>query len=678
MQTRYRLKNLGGSQQLIINKASELAALAALPEIHWMSTSAPTKILNCNKAIIKLLDQKNLGRIFSDDLKFFAKYILNSYSDLKPFDLRSSEFHTSSLNPNIESNQNLISCANEVLVNLDKSPSDALTIDDLRNDKEILSGGARNGDGILPPSDLEDPVLAEAAKQIGSLYGYVDDSSGRPGINETTLRNFTNDVKTYLEWKDSNNDTEAILVSSEKTQRAWEAFQKVKTLIDDYFLLCETQKFTQAQQCKETTYSAPANTFRNRDAAKAYLEESPLAPLNSDQTLVFNDQINPAYAKDLYSFLENAAMPLLDNELREISKNQWQEIKNVFKSCSDWMSRKPDTPVYKLDDQFLRDFIDAKLEQQLLEIIKIDLQLGEKLKLRAKLEDLIILQQHFIDFCNNFVSFRDLYDPKKRAFFEAGTLIIDGSTFNFTIAVDDVNKHSKIASSSGLYLIYLKVNEGKTSRYICAPVCTLRNKLATTGKRGVLFDLKGQELDAEVVKIVDNPVSIVDAAFNPFRKLASLLGSAINKISSSTEKELEKTVSNSTSNVQKNLSAKTPQKTQTPAPNNAARDLMFTVAAIGSSFTYALSKIIEFGHAKIIQGIIVGIIIVLIPTLLISMYRLWTRNLSSIIEASGFAVNAPLRLTGKLSKTFSPKQTIDTKKFIVQGNKIQSTLNRRL
>ena len=679
MQTRYRLKNLGGSHQLVINSAQELAALSQLPEIYWMSTSAPTNMLNCDKSIITLLDQDNSGRIFSDDIKHFANFLLKTYGELTPLNERSTQLSTQHLNQSLESNKKLISCAHEVLLNLGKQAKDPLSISDLRNDKAILSGGARNGDGILPPQDLENEALSIAAKNIGELYGFVSDSSGRPGINSDTLKKFTVDVKTFLEWKDSNNANEAILVSSEKTQRAWEAYQDVKELIDNYFFLCEAQSFSQFQDNKEVSFTPLAQTFRDRDSAHKFLVESPLAPLSSTATLTLDEKINPTHAQKLYRFIENAAIPLLGKDLLSITKSQWSEIKTVFKSCSDWMSRKPDSPVYKLEDSFLRSFIEDGIEQQLLDIIATDLQLGDKLALRSKLEELIILQQHFIDFCNNFVSFRDLYDPKKRAFFEAGTLIIDASTFNFTIPVLDVNKHSKIAASSGLYLIYLKINDNNKVRYICAPVCSLRNKLITTGKRGVLFDLNGRELDAEIIKLVDNPVSLIDAAFNPFRKLASLISSAINKISSSTEKELEKQVSSTTSNVQKNLTVKTPTtKTTSPAPNNAARDLMFTVAAIGSSFTYALSKIIEFSYQEIIIGILTGIAIILIPTLLISMYRLWTRNLSSIIEASGFAVNAPLRLTGKLSKTFSPREAIDSNKFIMRGSKLESILNRKL
>ena len=679
MQTKYRLKNLGGSHQLVINSAQELAALDQLPEIYWMSTSAPTNILNCDKSIITLLDQDNSGRIFSDDLKYFANFLLKTYSDLAPLNDRSSQLSTQHLNQSLESNKKLISCAHEVLVNLGKQTDDPLSISDLRNDKAILSGGARNGDGILPPEDLENEDLSKAAKNIGELYGFVSDSSGRPGIDSSTLKKFTADVKVFLKWKDSNDKNEATLVSSEKTQRAWEAYQDVKELIDNYFFLCETHSFSQFQNNKDVSFTPPAQTFRDSESARQFLEDSPLAPLNSEATLILDEKINPTHAQKLYRFIENAAIPLLGENLLKLTKTQWHEIKTVFKSCSDWMSRKPNSPVYKLEDSFLRSFIENNIEKQLLDIIATDLQLGAKLALRSKLEELIILQQHFIDFCNNFVSFRDLYDPNKRAFFEAGTLIIDACTFNFTIPVLDVNKHSKIAASSGLYLIYLKINDNQTMRYICAPVCSLRNKLITTGKRGVLFDLDGRELDAEIIKIVDNPVSLIDAAFNPFRKLASLISSAVNKISSSTEKELEKQVSTTTTNVQKNLSTKaTATKTAIPAPNNAARDLMFTVAAIGSSFTYALSKIIEFSYKEIIIGILTGIAIILVPTLLISMYRLWTRNLSSIIEASGFAVNAPLRLTGKLSKTFSPREAIDTNKFIVRGSKIESVLNRKL
>ena len=149
------------------------------------------------------------------------------------------------------------------------------------------------------------------------------------------------------------------------------------------------------------------------------------------------------------------------------------------------MNRRPQDEVSHIDTQTLRNYLERDYYETLTQVIQEDLLLGEKLKLRNQLKDLIILQQYFIDFCNNFVNCKDFYEADKRAAFEAGTLILDGKIFELTIPLDKVSDHSKIAKSSGMFCLYLQVTakSPEEPNFICAPVCALRNKVDTVGKQ---------------------------------------------------------------------------------------------------------------------------------------------------------------------------------------------------
>ncbi len=350
-------------------------------------------------------------------------------------------------------------------------------------------------------------------------------------------------------------------------------------------------------------------------------------------------------------------------------------MKNELDSYSKWMNRRPQGEVTHIPEATLRDYLEKDHYEQLSQLIQDDLNLGNKLSLRNKLIELIILQQHFLNFCNNFVNFKYFYLENKRAAFECGTLILDGKIFEFTLAVDDIKRHSQIAESSGMFCLYLKLHNPyeNNPQFICAPVCALRNKITTLGKRGILVDLAGRQVDAEIIKIIDTPVSLIDSLFNPFRKISLLIINAIEKISENSEKNLEKQVSSGTKQVQTELHT---QKQDKAKQSTTSRDLMFTFAALGSSLTYILAKLSSFNLGDVINGLFNALMIILIPTFIISLIKLSRRNFNSIIEASGFAINYPMHLTRQLSKSLTAKKNISEKHFEYQ--KISIDLNRKL
>ena len=141
------------------------------------------------------------------------------------------------------------------------------------------------------------------------------------------------------------------------------------------------------------------------------------------------------------------------------------------------------------------------------------------------------------------------------------------------------------------------------------------------------------------------------------------------------EKNLEKQVNSSTSNIQKELNAPAAKNTSNAS---SSRDLIFTFAALGSSFTYIIAKLSSFNVSDVFNGIFNALLIILIPTFVISLVKLSKRNLSSIIEASGFALNHPLRLTKELSKAFAYRREINQDLFDQDKVQIIEHLNRKL
>jgi hypothetical protein len=97
--------------------------------------------------------------------------------------------------------------------------------------------------------------------------------------------------------------------------------------------------------------------------------------------------------------------------------------------------------------------------------------------------------------------------------------------------VMDMAKHNATAAPCGMYLLYCdcttKTQPG-TLQIVAAMTVGEVGDLFV-GKNAVYYDNNGVEWDAVVTKIVDNPVSIGQAFWSPYRRMAKTVEDLISK-----------------------------------------------------------------------------------------------------------------------------------------------------
>ena len=167
------------------------------------------------------------------------------------------------------------------------------------------------------------------------------------------------------------------------------------------------------------------------------------------------------------------------------------------------------------------------------------------------LEKLLLLTRDFCTLLRNFVSFQDFYAKRGKALlgrgdakdtpwaiFQAGTLVIDQRACNLCLKVSDMAKHNTQAPDSGMFLIYCNCKHqatGQTMQIVAAmTVGDIRN--LKVGKNALFYDRQGRDWEAEVVKIIDNPISIGQAFWSPYRKLGEWVSGLITKSAAEKEK----------------------------------------------------------------------------------------------------------------------------------------------
>ena len=272
------------------------------------------------------------------------------------------------------------------------------------------------------------------------------------------------------------------------------------------------------------------------------------------------------------------------------------------------------------------------------------------------LRKLLLIHRDFYRLLRNFVTLEDFYDSNEDtiASFQAGTLIIDQRACHLCIRVNDLAKHDAQAPLSGIYLLYCNcVNQkvGK-SMQIVAAMTQGEVKNLSVGKNAVFYDNDGLDYDATVTKIIDNPISILQAFWTPYRKLANWVEEKINK--SAAEKDA-KAFDDMTA------------KADVVADPNAEKKPAFDIAkfagifaAIGMALGMIGAALVSVAEGmsgfKWWQYVIVFVCILLVisgPSMIMAWLKLRRRNLAPVLNANGWAVNADALISVLFGRTLT-------------------------
>ena len=273
------------------------------------------------------------------------------------------------------------------------------------------------------------------------------------------------------------------------------------------------------------------------------------------------------------------------------------------------------------------------------------------------LRKLLLLHRDFYRLLRNFVTLEDFYDlnDKTIASFQAGTLIIDQRACHLCIRVNDMGKHDAQAPLSGMYLIYCNCENKKTGKtaQIVAAVTQGEIKNLSVGKNAVFYDNDGLDYDATVYKIIENPISIRQAFWTPYRKFSKWVEDKINK--SAAEKDA-KAFDDMTAKA--DAAAADPAAEKKPAFDIAKFAGIFAAIGMALGMIGAALASVAAGLAALTwwQNILVFICILLVisgPSMIMAWLKLRRRNLAPVLNANGWAVNADAIISVPFGRTLT-------------------------
>ena len=273
------------------------------------------------------------------------------------------------------------------------------------------------------------------------------------------------------------------------------------------------------------------------------------------------------------------------------------------------------------------------------------------------LRKLLLIHRDFYRLLRNFITFEDFYDrdPETVASFEAGTLIIDQRACHLCMRVNDLTKHDVQAPLSGIYLLYCNCESKKLgkSMQIVAAMTQGEIKNLSVGKNGIFYDNEGNDYDASVFKIIDNPISIRQAFWTPYRKLSDWIEAKVNK--SAAEKDAAVM-----SDVTSKIEAKAEGKAEPEKPAFDIAKFAGIFAAIGMALGMIGTALASV--AKGMSGftwwqlLIVFVCILLVisgPSMIMAWMKLRRRNLAPVLNANGWAVNSDAMISVLFGRTLT-------------------------
>ena len=322
----------------------------------------------------------------------------------------------------------------------------------------------------------------------------------------------------------------------------------------------------------------------------------------------------------------------------------WNALVGKLAAFDVWNAGKTGGAVEKIGLKRTREILATRVKDTLTALIGKDKTEAGHAQAVIGLHRLIHYHRDLAKLCRNFVNFADFYGRKDKAIFQAGTLYLDQRSCDLCLSVDDAAKHAAMAGMAGTYLAYCDcVRKGSGEKLsIVAAFTGGDSDNLIVGRNGIFYDRKGRDWDATITKIVDNPISIRQAFWSPYKKLVRMIEERAAKKAAAEE---------ANANAQLTAVGNTQVAPAAPgAPAKTAFDpsvialLSLALGTLAAAFAGLLGFLGKF-EAWQVPLVIAGIMLVIsAPSMAIAWLKLRKRNLGPILDANGWAVNAKAKM----------------------------------
>ena len=658
----WRFFRIGDLEQVAIENGSDLIAISQLDLKLWIALACPKSTIYFDSKTLDYIDHDTDGRIRVSELISAITWATSIVKNPDIFLGSHADFPLTALHETHPEAQQIYQQCRTILSLLGKENASSISVLDTDAVTAKIYATAFNGDGIITIDSIDN---ARAKTLFQDICGCMDthlDRSGKPGLSEDTLNAFYQQIEEYIAW-DSQSKEDSIYPFGIQTNQVYELFASLQPKIDDFFSRCKIIAFdSKAHEAFSPSIAEYHNlASRGTTITEHELSIFPLSHISSSVQLPLKDKCNPAWEKMLNTFSELIVIPLIGDS-DALSEQDWIAICERVKPLCQWMNNKPRVGIEKLGLPRIKEIYgDIQSKNFLFDCIKKDIQQQSVLDSVITVDKLVRYSQHLYTLIINFINFKAFYSQKQLAVFQAGTLFIDRRCCTFCIKITDSAKHAALGAMAGMFLLYCDClrDNGKEKMQIVAAVTSGDSDNLLVGRNGIFYDATKKEWDATITKIIDNPISLHQAFWAPYKGFMRLIESNIAKRASESEKkaqsQIEATASTTTSMDKPSHAEAKKVDVGTVAALGVAFGAIGTFIATGMGYMTALYKL---GPLTLIGAVCGIFILISTPSMVLAYMKLRKRNIAPLLDANGWAINAPAKITMPLAYQLTWKAKI--------------------
>ena len=652
---KWEFSNIGGSSRVRIKTGEDIAHLAELDPKMWTVLSCPVTGLEIDEKSLAYIDSDADGKIRVNDVIATSQWLSGAVKNLDILTAGADSIDLGQLDQENESGKKLYASAKQILENLGKEGS-VISLADTKDIAAIFAKTRFNGDGIITEASTDDADEKAAVAAAVAAFGGVADRSGAMGVNAEMIENFYKALSEYVAWQ------EAVVEApfGDKTDAAIEAYNALDAKVKDFFMRSRLAAFSpdstgalDVQTSRIEAISAD-NLTGKTDEIAAY----PIARITGKPEIDLTAPVNPAWAA---KFELVKAVALEDKKV--LTEEEWAAVGAKFAAYTAWKGAKAGAAVEALGLEAVKKFIADDKKAALLDLVAQDAALAEEAANIEMVNKFLHVLRDFYRLVKNFVTLHDFYDKDKtiNAIFQSGRLIIDQRECRFCMQVADMAKHNASAAASGMFLVYCdcttKARPGKLSIVAAVTVGEIGDLVA--GKNAIYYDNAGLEWDAVITKVVDNPISIAQSFWSPYRRMAKTVENLITKSAADKDAKMMADATAKINAAPASLPAAADGTKPAAAPPFDIAKFAGIFAAIGMAFGMigtALSGLIDSmqGMGWKLIFVFIGIMLVISgPAMVLAWLKLRRRNIAPLLNANGWAVNSASKISIPFGETLT-------------------------
>lgn len=659
-QHRWQFVRAGGVDQVVIRTGADIAHLAELDQKLWVALACPTRGVEFDPATLDVIDDNGDGRIRAPELLAACQWAVAHVRDPEVLTSGTDVLALASINVDNETGAAMHAEAQRILALAGQAHSGTISLGQVQARLTDLHAMPLNGDGILNPAKLlaDAPGLHALAQRIMDGYGASTGCDGEPGVSPAALAQFFADVQAVADWHGQAPAQSCGLASPAQALAAAQALMAVQAKVEDFFARCRLAAFD-ATALQPLSPSAEGYALLGKEALHAgdrVVAALPLAAIHADALLPLAQGLNPAWVDAMAVFQAQVVTPLLGAQT-QLSWPQWQQLCATLAPCQAWLAAQPSTPVATMPVDEAHALLASGDQQRLLALMEQDSAEASRQKEAKNLEKLILLQRDLLLLLNNFVSFSSFY-RRQGGIFQAGTLYLDGRSCELTVDVQDPGSHAALAGLAKTFLAYCECRRGDKVRTIVAAFTAGDVDFLFVGRKGIFYDRQGQDWDATITTLIDNPTSIGQAFFSPYKKFLRFVEAQVAQRAASKDAAVTEGLQAKAAHL---AGGAAPTPAEAPAPSKTDVGTVAAIGvALGSLSTVAvaiLSKVLELGPW--IPLALLGVMLAISgPSVLIAWMKLRERSLGPILDASGWAINGRMKINLPLGRSLSQQAQV--------------------